>query len=206
MDYVFTHGTGTEADPYQVWTAEDLDGVRDYLDAHFIQMADIDLSVYENWEPIGTSGTPFEGIYDGNGHKIDNLTINRPTENNIGLFAVLSISETHDFSSVPTATIKNLGITNVNVSGAENVGGLTGGILNSSTVSNCYSTGSVSGDRCVGGLVGFIWFSAVYSCYSANSVSGADYIGGLIGLNHYHSTTSNCYSTSNVSGQMELVV
>ena len=98
------------------------------------------------------------------------------------------------------ATIKNLGITNVNVSGADNVGGLTGGILNSSTVSNCYSTGSVSGNRCVGGLVGINWSSAVYSCYSANSVSGADYIGGLIGLNHYHSTTSNCYSTSNVSG------
>ena len=62
MAYTFAHGTGTAADPYQVATADDLNGVRDYLSAHFKQMADIDLSGYANWEPIGTSGTPFEGI------------------------------------------------------------------------------------------------------------------------------------------------
>ena len=53
MPYTFTHGAGT-ADPYQVWTAADLNGVRDHLSAHFIQIVDIDLSGYENWEPIGT--------------------------------------------------------------------------------------------------------------------------------------------------------
>lgn len=35
MPYAFANGAGTEADPYQVWTADDLDGVRDYLNAHF---------------------------------------------------------------------------------------------------------------------------------------------------------------------------
>ena len=49
MAYVFAHGTGTEADPYLVETAADLNGVRDYLSAHFKQTADIDLSGYENW-------------------------------------------------------------------------------------------------------------------------------------------------------------
>ena len=108
MAYVFTHGTGTEADPYQVWTAEDLDGVRDYLDAHFIQMADIDLSGYENWEPIGTyiygQNLHFNGTYDGNGHTISNLIIKR--ENYTGLFG-------HTYNAI----IKNLGVVDVNVSG-----------------------------------------------------------------------------------------
>ena len=54
MTYIFANGSGTEADPYLVETAADLNGVRDYLSAHFKQTADIDLSVYENWEPIGS--------------------------------------------------------------------------------------------------------------------------------------------------------
>lgn len=97
--YVYTHGEGSRSNPYQIWTAEDLNGVRDHLGSEFIQMADIDLSVYEDWEPIGTldfdfleelvdgSGdilsmlfpdvpmTFFHGFYDGNGYKITNLKI-----------------------------------------------------------------------------------------------------------------------------------
>ena len=62
MAYIFTHGSGTAEDPYQVETADDLNGVRDYLSAHFIQMADIDLSEIDNWVGIST----FSGTYNGN--------------------------------------------------------------------------------------------------------------------------------------------
>ena len=37
----------------EVWTAEDLDNVRNNLSGEYIQMADIDLSGYTNWVPIG---------------------------------------------------------------------------------------------------------------------------------------------------------
>jgi len=74
MSYIYTHGSGTVEDPYQIWTAADLNGVRDYLSAHFIQMADINLSSWGNWIPIGeTFSTSFTGLYNGNDFKIDHL-------------------------------------------------------------------------------------------------------------------------------------
>ena len=78
----FAGGDGTEGNPYQVSTAEQLDNVRNYLDAYFIQTADIDLTeataeggtFYNDgsgWSPIGTNrNTPFAGSYDGGGHRI----------------------------------------------------------------------------------------------------------------------------------------
>lgn len=74
MPYAFANGVGTETDPYQVATAADLNGVRDYLTAHFIQTADIDLSGYTNWVPIGDFNNTFTGLYDGNGKSISNMT------------------------------------------------------------------------------------------------------------------------------------
>ena len=142
MDYVFTQGTGTEADPYLVETAADLNGVRDYLDAHFKQMADIDLSGYANWEPIGTfvdgQELEFRGIYDGNGHTISNLTIDRPSTEFIGLFGVTT-----------EATIKDLGLLNVNVTGTNDVGGLVG-FNYASSVTSCYYDSETSGCSDIG--------------------------------------------------------
>jgi uncharacterized membrane protein YeiH len=63
------------------------------------------------------------------------------------------------------------------------------------TVSNCYSTGSVSGTSYVGGLVGYN-YGAVSNCYSRGTVSGSYDIGGLVGYNVV--TVSNSYSTGTV--------
>lgn len=49
----FEGGSGTAEDPWQIATAEQLNRVREDLTAHYILIADIDLSDYENWEPIG---------------------------------------------------------------------------------------------------------------------------------------------------------
>ena len=92
----FAGGSGTEAEPYEVATLEQLQLIADtlYLDKHFIQIADIDASETVDWnggkgfEPIGRMGChgdgishiPFTGSYDGNGYKIENLTINRENE------------------------------------------------------------------------------------------------------------------------------
>jgi len=166
MAYTFANGSGTAADPYIVATAADLNGVRDYLSAHFRQIADIDLSGYSNWEPIGKyiSGQKeeFRGFYDGAGHTVSNLTINRASENHIGLFGY-----------VYRGTIKNIGVINVTISGNNHVGGLVGG--SSSAMTNCYSTGSVSGTNYVGGLVG------------GNS--------GIITSSYYDKETSGCSDT-----------
>lgn len=53
-------------------------------------MADLDLSNYTNWQPIGNSSAPFSGQFDGNGFIIKNLTISRPNELYQGLFGYIS--------------------------------------------------------------------------------------------------------------------
>ncbi|MCK5833716.1 hypothetical protein KAH81_08610 [bacterium] len=162
----------------------------------FIQTANIDASAtntwnyngltYDGWSPIGNVTTRFEGNYDGNGFTIDGLFINRTT-NYIGFFGYAS-----------GATIQDIGVTNVNITGAEQVGGLLGRNYDSSIISNSYSTGSVSGSSFVGGLVGYTYNSTVSNNYSTGSVSGSNSVGGLVGHN-YLSTVSNSYSTGSVS-------
>jgi hypothetical protein len=83
------------------------------------------------------------------------------------------------------------------ISGYSGVGGLVG--HNIGTVTSCYSTGSVVGDYCVGSLVGFNYFT-ITNCYSTGSVVGENYVGGLVGENYYPGKITNCYSTGSVSG------
>ena len=82
--YTFAGGTGTRADPYLIATADQLNAVRRGLDKHYKLVADIDLSKWGNWTPIG--GNPayeyngrdcgrFTGTLDGNGHVISGMTI-----------------------------------------------------------------------------------------------------------------------------------
>jgi len=65
------------------------------LDAEYELTQDIDASDTMNWNggagfaPIGTASNPFTGKFDGKGHKITGLYINRPNEDNVGLFGVL---------------------------------------------------------------------------------------------------------------------
>ena len=85
------------------------------------------------------------------------------------------------------------------VSGSEysaDVGGLVG--YNGGTVSNSYATGSVTGDSCVGGLVGRNDGGTVSNSYATGSVTGYGYVGCLVGLNA-GGTVSNSYATGNVT-------
>ncbi|MDP3115145.1 MAG: hypothetical protein Q8M98_10305 [Candidatus Cloacimonadaceae bacterium] len=67
---LFSGGSGTSVDPYQIANANDLNNVRgSYLNKYFIQTADIDLSSYgidydggKGWVPIGTESDPFRGV------------------------------------------------------------------------------------------------------------------------------------------------
>jgi len=145
---------------------------------------------YKGWNPIGDATTKFTGVFDGNGYTISNLSINRPTTGTVGLFGYTI-----------GATIKNLGVTNVSVIGQISVGGLVGRNESSSTISNCYSTGSVTGNIYVGGLVGYNnTSSSISNSYSTGRVIGNERVGGLVGFNNSSSTITNCYSTGRVTG------
>ena len=74
----YAGGSGSVEDPYLVVHADQLYNVRNHLDKHFRQIANLDLSGYRSgsgWAPIGTSTDRFIGTYDGDGHIIDNLFI-----------------------------------------------------------------------------------------------------------------------------------
>ena len=139
------------------------------------------------WQPIGSSDNPFRGVFEGNGHTISNLKINRES-NNIGLYSVL-----HD-----TGIIKNVGLLNVaiNILGAfSNIGSLVGESYGS--IINSYATGNVSGNGDnIGGLVGESYDSIINS-YATVDVSGDDNVGGLVGL---ATTIINSYATGDVNG------
>lgn len=128
-DVAFAGGNGTAENPYQVATAQQLNAVRCDLDAHYIQTADIDLSQFDNWEPIGYMSLnydenagygfldftkAFSGCYDGQGHTIFNMKIQKiPScydeakdfEFSLGLFGTLKND----------AVIKNINIKDINL-------------------------------------------------------------------------------------------
>jgi hypothetical protein len=98
--------------------------------------------------------------------------------------------------------IRDLGLIDVNMDAGNgrSVGGLVGN--NFGTITNCYATGSVSGDVVVGGLVGdnHTKYSTIANCYAAGSVSGDGAVGGLCGFNRSGCRITNCYATATVSG------
>jgi hypothetical protein len=139
------------------------------------------------------------GEFDGNGHKISNLSFNFDFVCNVGLFGYLSKMVIH------------VGVENVNITGASSVGGLVGYNWEG-TVRDSYSTGSVTSYRSygsgledllvtgVGGLVGSNDAGTVENCNSTCSVTGNWHVGGLVGCNYKEGTVSYSYSTGSVSG------
>ena len=126
------------------------------------------------------------GEFDGNGHKISNLSFNFDFISDVGLFGYLA----------PGGNVTDLAAENVNITGDESVGGLVGWNIEG-TVSNSSSTGSVTGEGSVGGLLGKNW-GTVSDSYFTGTVTGESSVGGLVG--HNYGPLSNSYSSGSVSG------
>jgi hypothetical protein len=197
----FLAGSGTQTDPYLIYTAQELDMVGQFpceWDKHFKLMNNIDLSDYAGtaFNIIGyyidfysPNNKPFIGVFDGNSHTILNFSYTSTDENCIGLFGYVA------------GVIKNLGLIDPNVDAGTgwHVGSLVG-YLNNGTIINFYDQAcSVSGNGYVGGLVGLSYLGIITNCYSSGDVSGKEYVGGLMGYN-YRGTITNCYSVARVTG------
>ncbi|MCF8360635.1 MAG: hypothetical protein K9H26_17915 [Prolixibacteraceae bacterium] len=142
----------------------------------------------------------FKGNFNGNGYVIKNIFINRTDVNDLGFGAYF----TGVFGLIDEAEIYDLGLENVNISGYRYSGGLVGYSM-LSEISNCYTTGKVNGDMHVGGIVGGLEDSSlIENSYSTAEISCTyEEAGGLAGYS-YLSTISNCYSTGNVTGDYYL--
>ena len=141
----------------------------------------------DGWEPIGTLNMPFNAIFDGNGHTISNLMIDRSGTSRPGLFSRTESS----------AKIANLGLLDVNIKGLSTAGGLTGR-NDGSIIINSYATGAISGSGSnVGGLAG-LNNGTITNSYAMVSSGSGSARGGLVGSNN--STIRNSYATGTISG------
>ena len=157
---------------------------------------DIDASGTDEWNsgtgflPVGYSNNEFSGSFDGDGHVVSELTIDREG-NDIGLFSTASEG----------STIERVGVESVDITGNVRVGGLVGDNAGG-TVRASHMTGTVTGDDTVGGLIGRSTDSGlVTESFSSGSVTGSGTeIGGLVGNNTVGSTVNESYATGAVTG------
>lgn len=186
---------------------------------------DIDLSDID-WTPIGTESRPYTGNFDGGGHTITGLKIDKSGTDYVGLIGCLGSG----------GKVQNVTLTNISVSGANCVGGIagqnygtvencsvngtvtgkgftdTGGIAGSNygTISGCSAEGTVTGSVNVGGIAGLcvpnydtgtgsLIGSTIEGCHSTAAVSGISSVGGVVGNLGNGCSLMACYSTGNVT-------
>jgi filamentous hemagglutinin family protein len=185
-------------------TATDLQGINGNLSGFYALGSDINAAGTSTWNGglgfaplgIGPAGlfAAFFGRFDGLGHTITGLTINRPTTDYVGLFG---------FGN--GARIRNVGLSGGSVTGRDFVGGLVGYTWSggSDKIANSYYAGTVTGfstgNGSVGGLVGAN-YGSITDSYSTASVNGVIIVGGLVGWNRVTGAISSSYSTGAVSG------
>ncbi|MCP4711588.1 MAG: hypothetical protein GY869_23465, partial [Planctomycetes bacterium] len=194
----YSGGKGIPEDPCQISTTADwltlINSPTDW-DNHFILTADLDfggIALTPVAPDTSTSsefqGTQFTGVFDGNDCVIRHATIDMTGtagEDYVGLFGFLGSG----------GKIQNLGVEDIDITGIDYVGGLVG--YNRGTITDCYATDALTGNRSVGGLVGCN-SGTLTSCYATGAVTGQDHLGGLVGRNY--GTLTSCYATDFVSG------
>ena len=195
-------GSGTEEAPFQIQSLNNLHWIAENSSSwnkHFIQLEDINASETREWNqgkgisPIGDTVNCFSGIYNGKGHVIDELFIDRPMQNGVGFFGIVKGNESR---------IANLGLTNLNFTGNTKTGGLVG-IVSDATIIGCFTTGNITDSVCAGGLVGVNSSSDIIDCYSmvnVNTKTGT--AGGFVGVNG--GKIADCYCTGKVSGAYDI--
>lgn len=206
----YSGGSGTAEEPFRIASVSDLDEMSmspaDW-DAHFIMTQDIDAAETRNrlneeedtigFMPIGydvANDMYFRGYFDGQGHTISNLYINRPEMENVGLFGRVGAYYTQ-------ATVKNLNLSNAFVVGKEKVGALIGHADNQ-IMEDCHAEATVKGIRDVGGLVGSAR-GYFLNCSAAGDVSAEMIAGGFTGTTGNHGDFDYnfelCHSSAKVS-------
>lgn len=189
---LFAGGAGTEAEPWQIATAEQLDLIRNDLTAHYVLTADIDLSGFENWVPIGAfqplSDAPgdaeiphpdyaFTGSFDGAGHTISNLKSSCEAPMGAGLFGCAFGTENG------AAQIAHFTLKNIDVSGRYLVGGAVGLQFTNCPVFDIHLVGEnrLTGMQGIGGIVG-TGFDLISDCTATADITVLGDDGACAGL------------------------
>ena len=192
----FDGGDGDLETPFLISNCRQLQHMRDNLGAYYkLNTVTVDCAETVNWfdgkgfDPIGSNTGAFTGNFDGNGHAISNMTINRPGSDYVGLFG----------NAGGAGVVYNLRFDDISIIGKNYVGGVAGKNSGAS-IYEVGITGKVRGVTMVGGVVGkndgFIW--DIYSHAAIEGVAGSGVGGGLVGENGGFIFSS--YSTGSVPG------
>ena len=147
---------------------------------HYYLAGNIDASATRQWNdgsgfaPIGVlPSLPFVGMFDGRGHTITRLLINRPDEDYVGLFGRVGVRQ-------KPGVVQNVNLTDATITGRGIGGSLVGGMVG--TLTDSQTAGNVFGHEVFGGLVGLVSSGSILDRVSAaGNVSGTYGIGGLVG-------------------------
>jgi hypothetical protein len=193
------HG-GTQQNPYLIYDVGDLEAMRDsvnkknsvYGSRVYKLMADIDFVGDTSWVPIGNKYiAPFSGVFDGNGKTIRNICIGSAGSAAAPDYAGL-------FGYVNGGTVKDLTV-NWTVFNANSVSGGIAAVALNAVVSNCSTTGDISGSDYAGGITGS-GSGTISACHAAGNVTAVNYAGGITGS--VDGSVYNCYATGNVTGKI----
>ena len=211
-------GTGEPNDPYLIYTDEHMNTIglhEEDFGKHFKLMADIDLVGLgeKEFNMIGNVNSPFNGVFNGNGHTISNFRYISTDVNDAALFQFVrgehaEIVNLGLIDPVINVESNELDLINVNwddPNAGAKYGNSAGALVNNlslgAILSRCFVIGgSVSGDEWIGGLVSNNNEGIIDDCYSTAEVSGRRYIGGLVGYN-YKGKIYNSHTISNITGE-----
>ena len=204
-EYTYTVSLAAAKDPgYTIegngsYTVTSADGLMNVAELVNGGKTDINITLDKNidltgkgWTPIGTSfDNSYKGTFDGGGHTITGLTITTKDQF-VGLFGYLNRA----------GTVKNVVMEGIQIT-SNHMFGNTGGVAGFSwgTIENCSVSGSVSGTKCVGGVVGAQKAGSITGCSSSATVKGTVDVGGVAG-EKWGSMTA-CYATGNVTLEID---
>ena len=210
-------GSGTTNDPYELNTYEELDTIRNDLDAHYELTADIDAMpswsagtagciAYNGtngdsadctgWVPVG----PFIGSLDGRGFAISNLYINRST-GNAGMFSEVGLTTGTNRGIIRALRLSDLSVRS-EVAGES--GGLVGRVAASGLITECSIAGTIFKAVSVGSIGGLVGENrgTITHSFASGSVTrdgSPQNTGGLVGWNNSGKIISS-YATNRVNG------
>ncbi|ATW27275.1 S-layer homology domain-containing protein [Candidatus Formimonas warabiya] len=219
VDFAST-GSGTMNDPYTIRTVTQLEEFRAAVDGgttyagQYVVLAK-DLTLEDEWDPIGTNTAGFAGTFDGDDHRIQDVAIDMEAsgDTNAGFFSILA----------NTATIKNLHLESVSMSvysngGVVRLGGIAGDCAggtadNRTVIDNCSVAGDIISAETSGASLSFaggilgrtMTYASVTNCWSDVDISATSggnpsaYAGGLTGMSGNNTLICNSYTLGDIA-------
>ena len=159
--------------------------------------ADIDMSGVA-WTPIGNASNKFQGVFDGQGHRIENLVCDLPDEDYVGFFGIIGDG----------ANIRNLVIdSSCSFTGGAFVAGIAGGSNGSGKAyfTNVGNEATITGSaQNAGGIIGVSMSSScqffIDHCYNIGEITGNNESAGMSGWIGDNSSITNSYNAGYVVG------